>query len=96
MAAETFKLLRDTYGEPSPSEPTCREWFRRFKCGDCDINDKNRSRFRGPPVEDSELQALLDETENELAHILGVGQATVFRRLHAIGMIRKDGKWVPH
>ena len=46
------------------------------------------------------MQALLDEdstqTLKQLAKALGVDQGTISRRLHAIGKIQKEGKWVPY
>ena len=53
-------MLSDTYGEHTPSERTCREWFQRFKNGDFDLKEKERP--GGPKkFDDAELQALLDE-----------------------------------
>ncbi|XP_055309127.1 centrosomal protein of 290 kDa-like [Sitodiplosis mosellana] len=98
-AAEAHRMLSDTYGEQAPSERSCREWFHRFKSGDFDMKDKERS-GRPEAIEDVDLQALLDEdptqTQKELALQLNVGQTTIFRHLHAMGKIRKLGKWVPH
>lgn len=34
--------------------------------------------------------------QTELAEVLVVGQTTVSRRLHAMGKIQKEGKWLPH
>ena len=52
------------------------------------------------PVDDQELQALLDEnscqTEKQLAAQLGVTHQTVSYRLKAMGKIRKGATWVPH
>ena len=46
------------------------------------------------------MQALLDkdstQTLKQLAKALGVDQGTISRRLHAIGKIQKEGKWVPY
>lgn len=76
-----------------------RYWFRRFKSGDFDINDKVRE---GRPVkfEDAELEALLDQdscqTQEELAETLGVTQETISNRLKALGMVQKERHWVPH
>ena len=57
------------------SETTCRDWFRRFKDGDFDVNDCPREK-RPKTFEDAELEALLDEdpcqTQEELASALGV------------------------
>jgi len=49
--------------------------------------------------EDKELEALLEDqsqTQEELAESLGVTQQAVFVRLRAIGMIQKQGNWVPY
>ena len=70
-----------------------------FISGDTDANDKERS---GQPnkFEDSELQALLDEnsaqTQKGLANKLGVSDRAVGKRLHTMGKIHKEGKWMPH
>jgi len=96
--AAAHKLLVEAYGNFVPSERTCQKWFQRFKSGDFDVNDKQRS---GQPkkFEDIELQALLDEnsaqTLQELS-ALNVTPIAVFKRLHAMGKFQKEGKWVPH
>jgi len=50
--------------------------------------------------EDAELKALLDEdscqTQKELALTLGVTQQTISYRLKSLGMIQKQGNWVPY
>ena len=98
-AADTYRILQDAYGERGPSQTTCNEWFRRFKNGDFDPKDKERT---GQPkkFEDNELQVLLDEdssqTQSQLAEQLGVTQQIVSVRLKAMGKILKEGKWLPH
>ena len=37
-------MLIEVYGDSAPSDKTCRERFRRFKSGDFDVEDKDRSR----------------------------------------------------
>jgi len=39
-----------------------------------------------------------DDTQSQkmLAEQLGVSQAAIFMRLHAMGKVQKIGKWVPH
>ena len=59
-AAETNRLLVETYGEAALSERSCREWFQKFKNGEFDIEDKGRS-GRPKVYEDAELEALLDQ-----------------------------------
>ena len=69
-AAEAHRMLVEVYGDSAPSDKTCREWFRRFKSGDFDEEDKERSE-RAKVFEDEELQALVDEdpyqTQKQLA-----------------------------
>jgi len=63
------------------------------------VEDKPRS---GQPkkFKDKELKALLEEdqsqTQEELAESLEVTQQAVSVRLRAIGMIQKQGNWMPY
>jgi len=87
------------YGEAALSERSCREWFQKFKNGEFDAEDKERSE-RSKVYEDAELEALLDEdscqTQEELALTLGVTQQAISHRLKSLGMIQKQGNWVPY
>ncbi|KAG5326397.1 MOS1T transposase, partial [Pseudoatta argentina] len=71
----------------------------RFKNNDFELEDKERS---GAPkkVQDKELEQLLDEdpaqTLSELGKILQVDESTVSKRLKGLGMIQKQGHWVPY
>nr|QXJ78550.1 putative DD34D transposase [Kaburagia rhusicola] len=98
-AAEAHRMLSDTYGEAVVSEKTCREWFQRFKNGDYDVEDRHGG-GRKKIFEDAELEALLDQdafqTQEELAESLQVTQQAVSKRLQAMGMIQKQGNWVPY
>ena len=99
IAAETYHLLVDIYGEHAPLNTTCKEWFRRFKNDDFDIEDKEHGK---PPkkFEDAELEESLAEdccqTQSELAATLNVDRSTFAKRLRAIGMVQKASNWVPH
>lgn len=89
----------EAYGEHAPSIKTCEYWFRRFKSGDFDTNDKERE-GRPSKFEDAELESLLDEdscqTQDELAETLGVTQQAISNRLKNMGMVQKLGTWVPY
>ena len=69
-AAEAHRELQKVYGDGALSKTTCRDWFRRFKDGDFDIDDRKRE-GRPKTFEDTDLEALLDEdpcqTQEELA-----------------------------
>ena len=92
-AAEAHRLLIEAYGDAALSERSCREWFQKFKNGEFDIEDKERSGRLPKVYEDAELEALLDEdscqTQKELALTLGVIQQTISYRLKSLGMIQK-------
>lgn len=98
-AAESHRLLVEAYGEHALSETTCKEWFRRFKTGVFDVDDKERP---GQPKKfaDEELEALLDQDQSltlrVLAQSLNVDESTVSKRLQSLGYKRKQGNWVPH
>ncbi|UYV83678.1 SETMAR [Cordylochernes scorpioides] len=89
----------EAYGKHALSIKSCEYWFRRFKSGDFDTRDKERG---GRPIkfEDAELEALLDEdssqTQEELAETLGVTQQAISNRLKVMGMVQKQGNWVPY
>ena len=98
-ASEAHRELQKVYGDAALSETTCRDWFRRFKDSDFDVGDRPHE---GKPrtFEDAELETLLDEdlcqTQEELGSALGVTCQAISKRLHALGMIKKQGTWVPH
>ncbi|KAG5319567.1 MOS1T transposase, partial [Pseudoatta argentina] len=98
-AAEAHRILVQAYGDNALSDTTCRDWFRRFKNNDFQLEDKERS---GAPkkFQDKELEQLLDEdpsqTLSELGKILRVDESTVSKRLKGLGMIQKQGHWVPY
>ena len=98
-AAESYRILHEAYGKHAPSQDTCERWFKRFKSDDFNVKDKERP---GQPkkFEDQQFQALLDEDacqmQKQLAARLNVAQQTISDCLKAMGMILKEGKWVPH
>ncbi|KAG5315316.1 MOS1T transposase, partial [Pseudoatta argentina] len=97
-AAEAHRILVQAYGDNALSDTTCRDWFRRFKNNYFELEDKERS---GAPkkFQDNELEQLLDEdpsqTLSELGKILQVDESTVSKRVKGLGMIQKQGHWVP-
>ena len=77
----------------------CRERFQRFKSCNFDVENWHGGR-KEKIFEDSELEALLTEvscqTQDGLAESLEVTQQAISKRLKAMGMILKEGNWVPY
>ncbi|EFN77241.1 Histone-lysine N-methyltransferase SETMAR, partial [Harpegnathos saltator] len=73
--------------------------FKRFKSDDFNLSDKE---YPGGPRKygNNDLEQLLAENsarkQIELAEQLGVTQQIISKRLHEMGKIQKEGKWVPH
>ena len=97
-AAEAHRMLSNTYGEVAISERTCREWFQRFKNGDFDVEDRHSGERE--IFEDAQLEALLEQdscqNQEELTRSLEMIQQAISKRLKAMGMIQKQGNWVPY
>ena len=96
-SAESYRLLREVYGEHAPSQDTCERCFRLFKRGDFEVADKEH---RKPPkkFENVEFQALLDkddlQTQKQLVEQLGISQQAVFNWQREMEKIQKTGRWV--
>jgi len=58
-AAEAHRLVVEAYSHAVLNDRSCREWFQKFKNGEFDVKDKERS-GRPKVYEDAELEALLD------------------------------------
>jgi len=96
---ETTAMICVAYGENVVSYTTCRRWYQKFRQGDFSLEDESRAGYL-QKIETNELQPLLDinsvQTEKELAEQLGVMQQAISVRLHTMGKIQKEGRWVPH
>jgi len=91
-----YRIASNCGDDNALSETMCRDWFRRFNDDNFDLNDKKREN-RPRKVEDCQLQALLDEddiqSQKMFAEQLGVSQAAISMRLHAMGKVQKI-RWV--
>ncbi|KIH60276.1 hypothetical protein ANCDUO_09480 [Ancylostoma duodenale] len=71
-AAESHRILKQTYGEHTPSETTCEEWFRCFHSDDFNIGDKQHSRM--PEMfEENKLQLFIDNGPRQRYHLAVTG-----------------------
>ncbi|KAL6257781.1 hypothetical protein P5V15_011366 [Pogonomyrmex californicus] len=98
-AAEPTAMICAAYGENAVSHTTCKRWYQKFRQGDFSLEDEPRA-GRPQKIETDELQALLDinsaQTKKELAEQLGVTQQSISVRLHTMGKVQKEGRWIPH
>ena len=64
-AIEAHRILVETYGDHALSKTTRKDWFKRFKNNDSDVDDKERP---GAPkkFEDEVLEALLTHIRRKL------------------------------
>ena len=76
-----------------------REWFQHFKSGDIDVEDQRGGR-KEKIFQNSELEALIAEDscqmQEELTESFGVTQQAILIRLKVMGMIQKQGNWIPY
>lgn len=97
--ADAFQILVEIYGDNALAKTTAKDWYLRFKNGDFDVRDKKRS---GAPqkVTGRELEVILaqdaTQTLEDIARQLDVDRSTVGKRLHALGLIQKEGVWVAY
>lgn len=98
-ASEAVRRIKKVYPEASLSTSTAYEWFSKFAAGDRNLQDEPRS-GRPSCIDDSTLKAILKadphQTTTDLARKLGCHRTTVANHLHAMGMVRKLDRWVPH
>ena len=76
-----------------------QEWFARFRSGDFNLNDHERS-GRPSTTDDALLEELINSdprlTTEQMSNTLGCSATTVKTHLHMIGKSYKAGVWVPH
>jgi len=97
-AAKITGMVCAAYEENAVTHTTCK-WYQKFRQEDFSSEDEPRTgRFQ--KIETDELQALLDvnsaQTEKGLAEQLGVTQQVISVRLHTMGKVQKEGRWVLH
>lgn len=94
-ATKATEKLNRVHGENFISTRTVQKWFKKFKSGTTDVEDKPRS---GRPVEfDNEALKKLVDAEpqlnvDQIAERLNSSHATVHRHLQEIGKLEKSKK----
>lgn len=98
-AAQAHRNLCDVFGDDTPSQRQCQNWFTKFGSGDFSLEDELRF---GRPVE-LDLGALLalvksnpHQSTRDMARELHCDHMTIDRHLRELGFVQKLGVWVPH
>ncbi|CAK9818783.1 Histone-lysine N-methyltransferase SETMAR [Anthophora plagiata] len=95
----TAKEICDVYGDRSVTVQTVRNWFRRFRAGNFNLKDEDRS--GRPSTTDTDLiKAYLDENPRssvrEIADALNIPRTTIHEHLTKLGYVNRYEVWVPH
>lgn len=98
-ASEAQRNICTTMGKGTLSYETAKVWFRKFKEGNFDLEDKQHP-GRKPSVDLDVLVQLIERdpraTLNNLAEELSCNPKTVANNLRKLGKRWKFGVWVPH
>lgn len=65
-ATESHRLLVEVYGENDLAKTECFEWFKRFRSGDFDTDDKERPGQPESPFDSEEMKASIDKLNKSL------------------------------
>ncbi|RLU19787.1 hypothetical protein DMN91_008346 [Ooceraea biroi] len=98
-ASQATNSICSVYGEGALAERTVRKWFAKFRAGDFNLKDQERS---GKPstTDDDQLKTLIENnpryTTRELAEILKISKTTVHDHVVKLGYVSRYDVWVPH
>ena len=95
---ETARNICLVYGEDALNVRTVRRWFCRFRSGNFDLKDMERTGRRSD-FDESQLNSLIKkdglQTTPELAEHMNCSHMTVYRHLISMEKVQKFGSWVP-
>jgi len=91
-AAQTAKKICIVYGDSAIAKSTIRKWFTRFRNGNFDLEDRERS-GRSVVVDDDQILTLIENnsrhTTRDIAEILHISHMSVIRHLKTLGYINR-------
>ncbi|KAM0730355.1 Histone-lysine N-methyltransferase SETMAR [Formica fusca] len=96
-AVQTAKKICAVYGNDAIAESTVRKWFARFRIGNFDLEDRERS---GKPavVDDDQIVTLIENnprhTTRDIAEILHISHMSVVRYLKTFGYVNRYDIWL--
>lgn len=97
--SDSYRRMVHSFGEGVVSMSTVHDWFKKFKAGHYEVEDKERS-GRPSVLNNDELREQVEgdpcQTAREMSSKLGCHHSTVVRHLAEIGKVSKRNVWVPH
>lgn len=88
----------DLYGNGVANVQTVRSWFKKFKTGNFNLEDKEHS-GRPSTTDTALIKAMVDENPwynvLELADIWSIPRTTMYNNLTKIGYVNRFEVWVP-
>ncbi|EZA50238.1 Histone-lysine N-methyltransferase SETMAR [Ooceraea biroi] len=98
-ASQVTNSICSVYGEGALAERTVRKWFAKFRAGDFNLKDQERS-GRPSTTDDDQIKTLIENnpryTTRELAEILKISKTTVHDHVVKLGYVSRYDVWVPH
>ncbi|EZA54736.1 Histone-lysine N-methyltransferase SETMAR [Ooceraea biroi] len=87
-ASQVTNSICSVYGEGALAERTVRKWFAKFRAGDFNLKDQERS-GRPSTTDDDQIETLIENnpryTTRELAEILKISKTTVHDHVVKLG-----------
>lgn len=97
---EICNEINEVLGDETVSVRTCQVWISKFKNGDFNVKDQDRSGRPSLDGVDERIEECLIEnkhaTSREIASYLDCHQTTVVRHLKALGKKFLVSRWIPH
>lgn len=99
-AVQTAKKICAVYGDCAIAKrSTVRKWFARFRSGNFDLEDRERS-GRPAVVDDDQIETLIKNnpghSTRDIAEVLHISHMSVVRHLKTLGYVNRYDVWVPH
>jgi histone-lysine N-methyltransferase SETMAR len=98
-ATEAARKICQVEGEQAVSINVAQYWFKKFNGGHTDLRDEPRS-GRPMTVNSEALREVVEANPSTSTHILSaeldIPQTSIVRHLHALGMVNRRCREVPH
>ena len=98
-ATQATRNVNESFCAHSVHERTVQRWFKKFRSGDMNIENKDHGRPSSTVDEDKIKDLLVTNprsTVRELAAEMKVSVGAIWNHLKAMGKVKKLDQWIPH